>query len=71
MAQLIIKSKKNVYDESIAKVSAIDTNGFVLKTKNMIQINQVLKIKSMTQSKKIPVTKILNKKQIIMLKLLK
>ena len=71
MAQLIIKSKKNVYDKSIAKVSAIDTSGFVLKTKNMIQINQVLKIKSMTQSKKIPVTKILNKKQIIMLKLLK
>ena len=71
MAQLIIKSKKNVYDKLIAKVSAIDTSGFVLKTKNMIQINQVLKIKSMTQSKNIPVTKILNKKQIIMLKLLK
>ena len=58
------KVEKNVYDKSIAKVSAIDTSGFVLKTKNMIQINQVLKIKSMTQSKKYLLLKYLIKNRL-------
>ena len=56
--------KKNVYDKSIAKVNAIDSSGFVLKTKNMIQINQVLKIKSMTQSKKYLLLKYLIKNRL-------
>ena len=58
------KVEKNVYDKSIAKVSAIDTSGFVLKIKNMIQINQVLKIKSMTQSKKYLLLKYLIKNRL-------
>ena len=58
------KVEKNVYDKSIAKVSAIDTSGFVLKTKNMIQINQVLKIKSMMQSKKYLLLKYLIKNRL-------
>ena len=56
--------KKNVYDKSITKVNAIDSSGFVLKTKNMIQINQVLKIKSMTQSKKYLLLKYLIKNRL-------
>ena len=55
--------KKAVYDKLVAKVSSIDTSGFVLKTKYNADKSE--------SEKKIPDTSGLVKKQITVLKLVK
>ena len=63
--------KKTVYDQLVAKVSNIDTSGFVLKN-NYDADKSDLEKKISNRDKKIPDTSgLIKKKQFIMLKLLK
>ena len=63
--------KKTVYDQLVAKVSNIDTSGFVLKN-NYDADKSDLEKKISNRDKKIPDTSgLIKKKQFIMVKLLK
>ena len=62
--------KKTVYDKLVEKVNAIDTSGFVLKTKYDTDKSDLEK-KINEADKKILILVDLLKRQIIMLKLLK
>ena len=62
--------KKSVYDKSVTKVNNIDTSGFVLETKYNTDKSDFEK-KISNADKKIPDTSVLNKINLIMLKLLK
>ena len=62
--------KKSVYDKLVTKVNNIDTSGFVLETKYNTDKSDFEK-KISNADKKIPDTSVLNKINLIMLKLLK
>ena len=62
--------KKSVYDKLVTKVNNIDTSGFVLETKYNTDKSDFEK-KIGNADKKIPDTSVLNKINLIMLKLLK
>ena len=62
--------KKSVYHKLVTKVNNFDTNGFVLETKYNTDKSDLEK-KLVMQIKKIPHTSLLDKINLIMLKLLK
>ena len=62
--------KKNEYNKLVTKVNNIDTSNFV-KKKHMKEMDQILKIKSVRQTKKYQMLVVWLKKQISMLKLMK
>ena len=63
--------KKIEYNKLVTKVDNIDTTNFVKRKTNLKKIDQILKIKSIRETKKYLMLLVWLKKQILILKLLK